>query len=281
MPTDAVVYTLNLIIGLLLAVLLTQHWRADASPFNLRLWIAAAWVLALADLLFALRGVMPYWMGRFFPTILVTAGHAVLYAAALRTSGFPARPRLIPAVVVLHAVLLASFLATDAESGWRTVSNGVVWGGLSVAASQALWRAKGLLQSLLRVTAGVFAFQAIFHAYRTVLAVQVMRGSETTTNAFVQTLGDLEVSLFIVALFVSVLVAYLRLGNLELRRALDDVQQLSGLLPVCAWCRNVRDDQGYWTRIEQYLSERQVMVTHSICESCQAKHFADEGAGGS
>lgn len=53
-----------------------------------------------------------------------------------------------------------------------------------------------------------------------------------------------------VALFVSVRVAFLRLGNAELREALADLRQLSGMLPICAWCRNVRDDHGYWTRIE-------------------------------
>ncbi|MBW2288243.1 MAG: PAS domain-containing protein [Deltaproteobacteria bacterium] len=42
----------------------------------------------------------------------------------------------------------------------------------------------------------------------------------------------------------------------ELREALDKVETLSGLLPICASCKNVRDDQGYWRRIEGYISER-------------------------
>lgn len=274
MPSDAVVYVINLIIGLILALLLTQQWRHGSEAFNLRLWIVAAWVLASADLLFALRPVLPHAAGRFFPTVMVTVGHVVLLGAALRTAGFSPRERLLTGIGVAHAITLALFLVLDSTSNWRTVSNGLVWGGLSLASAVALWRSTMPVRQLVRVTAAVFLGQALFHAYRTLLALQLVRGSDGPSHEFVQLLGDLEVSLFIVALFVSVLVAYLRLGNLELRRALDDLKQLSGMLPLCAWCNNVRDDKGYWTKIEQYLQERRVMVTHSICESCQATHFA-------
>ena len=96
--------------------------------------------------------------------------------------------------------------------------------------------------------------------------------------AAVQVLGDVEVSLFMVALFVGVLVAYLRQSNADLRTALDNVHQLSSMLPLCAWCKNVRDDDGYWRRIEEYLSEHQVNVTHGMCESCAAQHFGGSPA---
>jgi hypothetical protein len=47
------------------------------------------------------------------------------------------------------------------------------------------------------------------------------------------------------------------------------VQVLSGLLPVCAWCRKVRDDAGYWAQIEQYISARSKLeFTHGICPEC-------------
>lgn len=89
----------------------------------------------------------------------------------------------------------------------------------------------------------------------------------------VQLLGNFEVSLFMVALFVSVLAAFLQLGNRELRDALENVQQLSGMLPLCAWCHKVPDDAGYWRRLEEYLANRRISVTHGMCESCAAEHL--------
>jgi ligand-binding sensor domain-containing protein len=57
--------------------------------------------------------------------------------------------------------------------------------------------------------------------------------------------------------------------NLELSKALTNVKQLSGLLPICASCKKIRDDQGYWNQLEIYISEHSdVDFTHSICPSC-------------
>jgi AmiR/NasT family two-component response regulator len=61
----------------------------------------------------------------------------------------------------------------------------------------------------------------------------------------------------------------------RLQAALDEVEQLRGLLPVCAWCRRVRDDDGYWDTLEGYLSKRlSTTYTHGMCREC-AKKFMD------
>lgn len=55
----------------------------------------------------------------------------------------------------------------------------------------------------------------------------------------------------------------------HLQQALTQVTQLEGLLPMCAHCRNVRDDRGYWTRLDEYLSSRApVEFTHAVCPDC-------------
>jgi PAS domain S-box-containing protein len=61
----------------------------------------------------------------------------------------------------------------------------------------------------------------------------------------------------------------------ELREALDKVETLSGLLPICASCKNVRDDQGYWRRIEGYISERSgAEFSHGLCPACAVELHA-------
>jgi PAS domain S-box-containing protein len=63
----------------------------------------------------------------------------------------------------------------------------------------------------------------------------------------------------------------------ELKAALADVKTLSGLLPICAHCKKVRDDRGYWSRIETYIRERShAEFTHGICPDC-ARQFFPEG----
>jgi GAF domain-containing protein len=58
----------------------------------------------------------------------------------------------------------------------------------------------------------------------------------------------------------------------HLADALDHVKMLQGLLPICAWCKRIRDDQGYWDQVEAYLHKYTgVDFTHSICPECLEK----------
>jgi hypothetical protein len=60
----------------------------------------------------------------------------------------------------------------------------------------------------------------------------------------------------------------------ELKKALAEVKTLSGLLPICSFCKNVRDDQGYWKQIESYITEHsELFFTHGLCPDCLAHHY--------
>jgi PAS domain S-box-containing protein len=60
----------------------------------------------------------------------------------------------------------------------------------------------------------------------------------------------------------------------ELQDALAEVKTLSGLLPICANCKRIRDDQGYWHSVEAYVGQRsQVDFSHGICPDCMNKLY--------
>jgi CheY-like chemotaxis protein len=64
---------------------------------------------------------------------------------------------------------------------------------------------------------------------------------------------------------------------LELQAALAQVKTLSGLLPICAWCKRTRDDDGYWNDLESYISAHsQAQFSHGICPDCQRQHFPNQ-----
>lgn len=63
----------------------------------------------------------------------------------------------------------------------------------------------------------------------------------------------------------------------ELQAAFGRIQELQGLLPICSYCRQVRDDQQYWRSLESYLGDREaVRFSHSICPSCYDEHLRDD-----
>jgi hypothetical protein len=63
---------------------------------------------------------------------------------------------------------------------------------------------------------------------------------------------------------------------LQLQDALAKVKTLSGLLPICASCKKIRDDKGYWTQIEAYIRDRsEAEFSHGICPECVRKLYPD------
>ena len=63
----------------------------------------------------------------------------------------------------------------------------------------------------------------------------------------------------------------------RLRTALAEVRTLSGFIPICAHCKNVRDDQGYWQAVETYLGTRSdVNFSHAICNNCGPALYGED-----
>ena len=69
----------------------------------------------------------------------------------------------------------------------------------------------------------------------------------------------------------------LRRTSLRLAESLKKIKILESLLPICAWCRSVRDDKGYWSEIESYVALHSGRtITHGICPTCVDKHFSPD-----
>jgi len=67
----------------------------------------------------------------------------------------------------------------------------------------------------------------------------------------------------------------------EVERALSEVKTLRGLIPICAWCKNIRNDQGSWEQLEKYLRQHtQAEFSHGICPACLDKRLAQEATAG-
>ena len=269
MGQETVTYLTNIVIAVILAGMLTHSWLAQRHTESLRFWMISAWIIAAADVLFALRPELPTAFGRFAPTILVTLGQAGLLLGARATAGQVKPWGLLSAVACFHAVALAYFITLDQHTHWRMVANGAIWAGLSLASFASLRSAPVFFWKPAFAPANVFLLHAAFHLVRIVFAIASATYDWTGIAAALQILGDLEASFFTVALFVSLLIAALQLRHQELSSARAEVETLSGLLPICAWCKKVRDDAGYWQQVEDYFERRdRIRFTHGICADC-------------
>jgi hypothetical protein len=62
----------------------------------------------------------------------------------------------------------------------------------------------------------------------------------------------------------------------DLKRALSEIKQLRGIIPICSSCKKIRDDKGYWHQVEAYISEHSdAMFSHGICPECMKKLYPE------
>jgi hypothetical protein len=61
-----------------------------------------------------------------------------------------------------------------------------------------------------------------------------------------------------------------------LKKALDEVNTLEGILPFCSFCKKIRKDDGYWERVDRYIAEHSdASISHSICPECAQKEYPE------
>ncbi len=63
----------------------------------------------------------------------------------------------------------------------------------------------------------------------------------------------------------------------ELEEALAEIRTLSGIIPICSCCKRIRDEEGYWQQVEQYIANHsEAQFSHALCRSCADKLYGNE-----
>ena len=109
-------------------------------------------------------------------------------------------------------------------------------------------------------------------------AGDIVRGLDAGADDYMTKPFDSEVFRARVHVAMRVLRLKARLAErvVELETALANVKQLRGLLPICSYCKQVRNDHDYWEQVEQYISDHtDVQFSHGICPSCYKKVSED------
>ena len=64
----------------------------------------------------------------------------------------------------------------------------------------------------------------------------------------------------------------------KLNQALEHITVLKGILPICSFCKNIRDDRGYWEKVEEYIGKHSdARFSHGVCPDCMKEHYPEFG----
>jgi GAF domain-containing protein len=87
-----------------------------------------------------------------------------------------------------------------------------------------------------------------------------------------ETMGELAS----IALQNSIYLDQLNEKNFRLQQAMNEIKTLRGIIPICMYCKEIRDDEGYWNRLEEYLSRHtDAQLSHGICDKCMGKLYPE------
>jgi hypothetical protein len=109
----------------------------------------------------------------------------------------------------------------------------------------------------------LFAFALIFHVFERFAAFHQKYG-----------VGPIDDIIIVFAVLAIAFAVFSLRRCRELRKALSNIRTLQGLLPICASCKRIRDDVGYWNHLEFYMeAHSEAELIHSICPKCLKKLY--------
>lgn len=234
--------------------------QPDAPALTTLLAIRLGWILLPVA---GMAGVRAAPRARLLPAMVITL--SLVWCWGNEWAYF----RLGLAGTVIQAIAVIAFCVT-AATFLPLRQGGLVGMFAAIAAGQVVmdlaWPQSRPISQRLWTDAGMLAFVSVELALFRNLAISQYRGLASRA-ALERTLADLDASRRITEEHLQE----------RVRRALQEVKVLSGLLPICAWCKCVRDDSGYWDRLEAYVAEHsEASFTHSICPDCAQKALAGD-----
>lgn len=271
------IFLSTLLISLILGLVMTGHWRAlHNHSIPARTWMIASWVIFAANAFFLTQTVLPTALGRVSATFLVTFSFLAVWMGASRSAGQTPPWRSALAIAAVNLGVLILFQLNGNPYPWRMVSNGIFWSSIFFAAFVSFRRAPMHYWRAGFSPANVCLAHGIFHVLRVGLAILFSTNNWGPAGNWLHTISDISASCFNVALFLSLLIADIRLRHDELSSARTEIEVLSGLLPVCSWCKKIRDDKGYWQQVDEYLSKKSnIKITHGMCTDCFQKVMSE------
>ncbi|MHB8834478.1 MAG: hypothetical protein ACYC9Y_02030 [Candidatus Methylomirabilia bacterium] len=267
-------------------------YRASQKTYpGFTVWTVGTCFLAAGYLTLVLRGVTPLWLN------ILLANASFSLGALLRLDGirmFLGRARLrriIYGAPILLLVCMGYFFFVRESLSVRTMGISMFLAAVCFAIAWTLLQADTRGRKFHRIFGGLHLLWGLLLLTRALLLLTKPQYGLFDPVA-VQIFFFVAITLFEVGIgFCFILLNAQRLeeelshsrDNLQtalgdLQRSVSEVKVLRGLLPICASCKKIRDDQGQWRQIEVFIRDRsEAKFSHGICEDCAAKLYPSVG----
>jgi hypothetical protein len=247
-------------------------------------WWALGFLLQSLGFFFIfLRGLVPDPVSMPLANALIVAGPVLLLWGIEAYARKRFRPAFGLSWIAASVVLFVVVTYWQPSFNVRAFTVSTVLFGLNAIIGIRLLTLRGVARLQQGVTAGIFFASAAAMAVRAVLSIAGPAQSDIFFASPPSVIGLLEAFIAPIAIAIAFLSMVTRRVQIErektitkLEIALSTVTTLSGLLPICASCKKIRDENGHWDEVELYVrNHSKAEFSHSICPDCSAKLYPD------
>lgn len=276
------IFLVSAVIYLICTLLVYQLWRQYRNRFPGIGYLTLNYSIQVAGLfLLVVRGLVPDLISVVLANSLMVVGLAVGYYGIMLFCGKKQTMRIWVVLILIYTILQMYWLYVEPSLMWRKVSTSLVL--LTAGLLTAFYLLRVAESPVRAFTKQIGWIHIAYAAFFTLRIFVTLNEQQTNQGIFEQQTWDAVLSQLYPALFVLLTFAVSMMINLRLNweteQAKAETKVLSGLLPICAWCKNVRDDRGYWSQIESYISEHsEADFSHGICPDCVAGVLSEMGS---
>ena len=209
------------------------------------------------------------FFGADAPTVGAARGGVLLTAGIVFGLSFTKlAPRIFNLSSLLFILTVGLFCtlqtALSPAPGYSPYLMGVFWAFMGIFSAVGV----GFTQSVIGVVAVIAVFELFLGAIHPVEPPLLL-----VYNFF---LVGIAMAFVFIAYLVERIYRTMFVTTAQLQTSLDEVKALSGLLPICASCKKIRDDKGYWNQIESYISTHsEVQFSHGVCPDCVSNLYRE------
>ncbi|MEI7732591.1 MAG: hypothetical protein WCO56_23670 [Verrucomicrobiota bacterium] len=254
-------------------LLILYQWGKEKSQW-IPYWITAKFLQGTGSLFLYLQSGPPEI------TTLLFANGALLLGCAYEAwaiffilgRSVSRRTHFSLAAVIVAICLLTIYLSPPARAATILLVHCVLY-GIPAWALLGKPRRPSVLGKVLGIGFGVLAL--IYFAGGMLI---ILRQADLIPRLGFDTVPILLMSSFCMVLIsgFSLMLLAKEKSDLELKEAWEQIKTLRGILPICAHCKKIRNDKGYWEQVESYVSKHtEARFSHGICPGCVSKYFPD------
>jgi hypothetical protein len=266
------------VVHLAVAVVPTYQWFRQRTYAGFGAWVLAGWSSFLGILLVSLRGVVPDVLSYIVSNLLLVSTPSFITIGIVRFTGGHSRLWRHGAYLGLVALGLVFFTFRHPSLQARILLiSATVSATALTSAHLARRRLPEVLADMNPLVVGCLLFVGGFYALRVVVTVLVPPINDYFAPSHLQAVALLIYLCGHTTLIASLLVLNAQRLERELSLSQEESKALRGIIPICAHCKKIRDDQGAWNQLEAYIrAHSEATFSHGICPECAREVFGPD-----